>query len=171
MEKSKHIIRVALCVAMLIGGQMALSAIPGIEVVTILFLSFSVTYGVKDALAAGTVFSVLRCLIFGFYINVILLYLIYYNLFGLFFGLLGKRILNAKPFWRLFTVSLLVLLFTALFTLLDNILSAVLFGFGKEAFFAYSLASLYTVIPQMLCAVATTAMFFLPLTKVMRRFA
>ena len=39
----------------------------------------------------ATCFSLLRCLLFGFYPNIIILYLIYYNLFALLFGTLGKK--------------------------------------------------------------------------------
>ena len=35
MEKTKYIVRVAMCVAILIAGQMALSGISGVEIVTV----------------------------------------------------------------------------------------------------------------------------------------
>ena len=92
MEKTRFVVRVAMCVALLIGGQMALSGISGIEIVTVMLLCFCFHYGIRHGIAVATTFSLLRCFFFGFQVNVIVLYLVYYNLFALFFGWLGKRI-------------------------------------------------------------------------------
>ena len=90
-QNTRFIVRVAICVAMLIGGQMALSGISGIEIVTVMMLCFCFCYGIRCGVAIATVFSLLRCLVFGFQINVIVLYLVYYNLFAVFYGWLGTR--------------------------------------------------------------------------------
>ena len=81
----------AVMTALLIAVQYALGFVSGIELVTVLFLSFCYVFGVKCGLLTGTAFSLLRCLLFGFMPNVILLYLVYYSLFALLFGFLGKR--------------------------------------------------------------------------------
>ena len=90
MNKSKFIVRVAMCDALLIGGQVVLSSIPGIEIVTVLMLCFCFSFGIAHGVAIAITFSLLRCFLFGFQINVIVLYLIYYNLFAvtisLYFG-------------------------------------------------------------------------------------
>ena len=67
-------------VALLIGGQFALFAVSGIEIVTVLFASFVFCFGIVRSLIVGTAFSLLRCFVFGFMPNVLILYLIYYNL-------------------------------------------------------------------------------------------
>lgn len=56
-----------------------------------LLLSFCYVFGVYCGLLTATTFSLLRCFLYGFIPNVIVLYLIYYNLFALIFGLLGKH--------------------------------------------------------------------------------
>jgi hypothetical protein len=74
MQKTKFIVRVAVCVAMLIGAQLALSGVTGIEIVTVMMLCLCYCYGIQAGVAIATVFSLLRCLVFGFQVNVIVLY-------------------------------------------------------------------------------------------------
>ena len=73
MGKTKFIVRVAICVAMLIGGQLALSGISGVEIVTVMMLCLCFSYGIHTGVAVATVFSLLRCFVFGFQVNVIVL--------------------------------------------------------------------------------------------------
>ena len=80
----------AVMTALLIAVQYVLGFVSGIELVTVLFLSFCYVFGVQCGLLTGAAFSLLRCLLFGFMPNVILLYLVYYSLFALIFGFLGK---------------------------------------------------------------------------------
>ena len=77
MKSAKFIVQSALCTALLIGAQFALSGVKGVELVTILFLCFCYKYGVKQGLLVATAFSLLRCFVFGFFPNVIVLYLVY----------------------------------------------------------------------------------------------
>ena len=71
MEKTRFVVRVAMCVALLIGGQMALSGISGIEIVTVMLLCFCFHYGIRHGIAVATTFSLLRCFFFGFQVNTI----------------------------------------------------------------------------------------------------
>lgn len=87
---ARTIAYIALMTALLIGGQFALSFVAGVEVVTVLLLCFSAYFGVIVGVTAAVSFCTLRCLIWGFMPNVVLLYYIYYPLFALLFGLLGK---------------------------------------------------------------------------------
>ena len=169
MIKSKDLARLAMCVAMLIGAQLALSALSGIEVVTVLLLCFAFSYGWRDGVLIAVVFSILRCIIFGFQINVIILYLIYYPLFALFFGWLGTRLKGEVRYKELSIIVGSAMLFTAAFTMLDNALSALLFSFSAAAAKAYFIASLYTLVPHVACVAVTVAIFFLPLTRVINR--
>ena len=82
----------AVFVAILIAVQTVLSAVPGVELVTVLFVSYSFVAGAKRGMFAATAFSLLRQLVFGFSPTVLILYLIYYNLLTLTFGLFGRRI-------------------------------------------------------------------------------
>jgi hypothetical protein len=169
MKKTKDIVRVAMCVAMLIGGQLALSSISGIEIVTVMLLCFSYSYGIKNGIAIATTFSLLRCFIFGFYVNVIVLYLVYYNLFAIFFGLLGKRFSDKTSLLRTIIVVASAMVFTMCFTLLDDILTPLMFGFSAGAAKAYFFASLYAIIPHTICTMVTVSVFFNPLTRVISK--
>ena len=89
--KTLQIVFCAVMTALLIALQYVLGFVSGIELVTVVFLTFCCVFGVKCGLLTGAAFSLLRCLLFGFMPNVILLYLIYYSLFALLFGFVGKR--------------------------------------------------------------------------------
>lgn len=170
MNKTKFVVRVAMCVAMLIGGQLALSSISGVEIVTVMMLCFCYCYGIRHGIAIATVFSLLRCFIFGFQINVIVLYLIYYNLFAIFFGWLGGRFSGETSAFKTIVVVVSAGVFTVFFTLLDDVLTPLIYGFHLNAAKVYFLNSLYAVIPQTACAVVTVLVCFGPLTKVIQKF-
>lgn len=80
----------ALCCALLIGSQTVLSAVVGVEVVTVIFVCFSSVFGIRRGVLCAIAFSLLRCLIVGFIPNVAVLYLVYYPLLALVFGALGR---------------------------------------------------------------------------------
>ena len=89
--KTVQLVFCAVMTALLIALQYVLGFVSGIELVTVIFLSFCYVFGVRCGLLTGIAFSLLRCLLFGFMPNVILLYLIYYSLFALLFGFVGKK--------------------------------------------------------------------------------
>ena len=169
MMRTKDIVRIAMCTALLIGGQLALHAVSGVEVVTVLLLCFCYTYGIKNGVAAALTFSLLRCLIFGFYINVVILYLVYYPLFALFFGWLGSRLGNQLSFPRILLVIASAVIFTLVFTLLDNVITPLIFRFNQTAAKVYFTASLATLIPQLACTAVTVSVFFVPITKIISK--
>lgn len=170
MNKTRLIVRVAICVAMLIGGQVALSGISGVEIVTVMLLCMCFCYGSRTGLAIATVFSLLRCFIFGFQVNVIVLYLIYYNAFAMFFGWLGARFTGKISLAKHISVVALAVAFTAFFTLLDDVITPIIYGFHANAAKVYFLQSLPVLVPQMICTAVTVAVLFVPLTKVIRKF-
>ena len=169
MISARDLARLSMCVAMLIGGQLALSALSGIEVVTVLLLCFAFSYGWRDGVLIAVVFSLLRCFIFGFQVNVIILYLIYYPLFALFFGWLGTRLNSEIGYKELIIIVGSAILFTVAFTMLDNAIFSLLFGLTPTGAKAYFIASLYTLLPHVACVAVTVAIFFLPLTRVINR--
>lgn len=169
MDKTKFIVRVAMCVAILIGGQMALTAVSGIEIVTVVLLCFCFCYGIRTGVAIATTFSLVRCFFFGFHINVIVLYLIYYNLFAVFFGWLGKRFAGKISLLKMGVIVASAMVFTVFFTLLDDVITPLISGFGAQAAKVYFLQSLYAMIPQTVCAMVTVLVLFTPLTKVIRK--
>ena len=169
MQKTKFIVRVAICAAMLIGGQLALSGISGIEIVTVMMLCLCFCYGIRVGVAVATVFSLLRCFVFGFQVNVIVLYLVYYNLFAVFYGWLGTRFTGKISFLKQGIIVVSAMAFTVFFTLLDNAITPLIYGFHANAAKVYFLQSLTAVIPQTICAMVTVAVLFTPLTKVIRK--
>ena len=167
MEKTRFVVRVAMCVALLIGGQMALSGISGIEIVTVMLLCFCFHYGIRHGVAVAITFSLLRCFFFGFQVNVIVLYLVYYNLFALFFGWLGKRIAGRISLPKLCLIVASAVVFTVLFTMLDNVITPLIFGFHKNAAAVYFAQSLYVLVPQCICTTVTVSVLFVPLTRIL----
>ena len=168
-QKTRFIVRVAICVAMLIGGQLALSGVSGVEIVTVMMLCFCFCCGIQSGIATATVFSLLRCLVFGFQVNVIVLYLVYYNLFAVFFGWLGTRFTGKITLPKKAIIVACAVAFTVLFTLLDDVITPLMFGFHANAAKVYFLQSLYAVVPQTVCVLVTVSVLFTPLTRVIRK--
>lgn len=169
MNKTKFVVRVAMCVALLIAGQLALSSVSGIEIVTVMLLSFCWCYGVRHGIAIATTFSLLRCFVFGFQINVIVLYLVYYNLFAIFFGWLGARFAGKKALLKTVAAVTSAVVFTALFTLLDDVITPLMYSFNENATRVYFYQSLAAMIPQTVCAAVTVSLLFHPLTKAIKK--
>ena len=169
MKQTKFIVRVAMSVALLIAGQMALSAISGVEIVTVILLCLCFCYGVRTGVAIATTFSLLRCFFFGFQVNVIVLYLVYYNLFALFFGWLGKRLTGKITLLKMGIIVACAVAFTVLFTMLDNVITPLLYGFHGNAAKVYFLQSLTAMLPQSVCAAVTVSLLFAPLIRIIRR--
>ena len=65
VRKTRDIVTVAMCAAMLIGAQLVLSGIAGVEIVTPLLLCFAYSLGAVRGCAIVTLFSLLRCFVFG----------------------------------------------------------------------------------------------------------
>ena len=170
MQKTKFIVRVAICVAMLIGVQLALSAVTGIELVTAMLLCMCFCYGRRTGMTIATVFSILRCFVFGFQVNVILLYLSYYNLFAFFFGWLGTRFTGRITLVKKIIIVASAMAFTVCFTLLDDVITPLVYAFHANATKVYFLQSLTAVVPQTVCALITVSVLFTPLTRVIQKF-
>lgn len=168
MNSAKKIILPGVFTALLIGGQLALSGISGIEVVTVLLLTFVYKYGIGQGLLVANSFSLLRCFIFGFIPNVIVLYLIYYNIFVLVFGFLGKVFRHEYSIKKHIIVVVVAIVMTALFTISDNVLTPLIYGFTANAAKAYFVASLYTVMPQIVCTFATVLIIFPGLLRLLK---
>ena len=169
MKTAKYIIFPSIYTAILIGGQFVFSGVSGIELVTVLLLAYCYKYGVKQGLLVANAFSLLRCFVFGFFPSVILLYLIYYNIFAIVFGLFGNVCKNVYGKKKHIVTVLIALAMTALFTLTDNLLTPLLYGFTKSATRAYFITSLYTLVPQLLCTLVTVAWLFPIILKILPR--
>lgn len=154
---------IAVFVAMVLAAQLALSAVPGVEVVTVLFASYAFVFGVKRGMTAATVFSLLRQLIFGFFPTVLILYVLYYNILTATFALLGSRVKNpVKGLWILVVFACIC---TVSFTLIDDIVTPWFLGYGLQAWQLYVYASLPVMGVQTACSAVSVAVLFLPLQR------
>ena len=160
---------VAVFTALLLAAQYALWFVKGVELVTVLLLVFSYRFGVRCGVLSAVAFSLLRCLLFGFFPNVVLLYLLYYPLFAACFGVFGNVLHHRTGVRVQMLLTVLAVLLTALFTLLDDALTPLLYGYTKEAALAYFLASLPTMAVQTVCAAVTVLLLFRPLFFVLKR--
>lgn len=86
---------------------------------------------------------------------------------------------TAKKFFRMDTTAALkVITFTSvgavctiLFTLLDDIITPLFFGYDKLTALAYFYSSFTAMLPQTVCTIVTFSTLFLPLTCVLKRTA
>lgn len=225
---AREIAAAAVMCALLLTVQYVLSFVPGVELVTALFLAFCVFFGRRCGVLTATAFSLLRCFLFGFYPNVIVLYLIYFNVFALFFGWLGERrrpvavlvcpillfILAAGALalalcdlpvsklyvgrvkgaaWAMFAVmcalgvlygalllarkgertreaaalAALAAFFTVCFTLLDDVLTPLFYGYTWDAALAYFFTGFLAMLPQTVCAAVSVALLFPVLARIL----
>ncbi len=164
MKTAKEIAILGVLVALLIGGQFILSGISGIEIITVIFTSFCFYFGVWRGIIVATSFSLLRCFIFGFFPNVIVLYLIYYNLVAIVFGLLGKAFLKKLDVKKVIIIVLIAVFLTVVFTLIDLLLMGIFYGF--TVLNAYFLSGIPTLITQIICVAVSVFLLFVPLLKV-----
>ena len=163
---AKECALLAVFVAVVIAAQLMLSVVPGVEIVTVLFVSYSFAVGWKRGMFTATAFSLLRQIIFGFFPTVLILYLVYYNLLTFCFGMLGRKI--KEPVKYLPLIVILACLGTVFFTMLDNLLTPLWYGYSQKATELYFFASLPFLIPQIICTAVSVVGLFLPLWKVFK---
>lgn len=166
INTAKECVVLAMFVAVVIAVQLTLALLPGVELVTVLFVSYSFVMGWKMGMLSATAFSFLRQIVFGFFPNVLVLYLLYYNFLTLGFGLLGKKLqITVKS---LPIIVILSCVGTVLFTMTDNILTVIWYAYSAKAAKAYILASLSFMIPQVICTAVSVSLLFLPLWRVFK---
>ena len=165
LRSAKECAYISTFIALIIALQFAFSSVAGIELVTALFVAYAFVMGVIRGVVVAVCFSLVRQLVFGFFPHVLLLYLAYYTLFALGFGLLGKAVKRCKIHWKTLVVVITACLYTVLFTLLDDMITPLWFGYTAESAKAYFLASIPVMLPQTVCAAISTALLFIPLEK------
>ena len=159
VRSAKDCAYIAVFIALLIASQLALSAIKGVELVTVLSVSFAYCFGWKRGMLGATGFSLLRQLVFGFFPNVLILYLVYYNLLALVFGLLGKR---EKKLWLVCVISCVC---TVCFFLLDCAITPLWYAYPLEGFKVYFYSAIPVTITHTTCAGVSVALLFPPLKR------
>ena len=169
-KTSKEIAILGLYIALLIASQYVLSAVKGIELVTVFLLCFAFSFGAIKGIICAIGFSLLRCFIFGFFPTVILLYLIYYPIFALVTGLLGnyfKKREKQKGVIAFVTMIITAVISTVLFSLLDYTINVIVYDYTKQAALAYFVATIPVMITQSVCALFSVAILFYPLTRIL----
>ena len=161
MRPSKECAYIAVFVSLLIGVQLAFSFVPGVEFVTLLLVCYAFCFGAIRGVISAICFSLLRCIIFGFFPDVVVLYLIYYPILTLIFGLLK----NLKMPKFLFLIIIVSSICTICFTLISDIITPLMYNYSKRATIAYFYASLSFMIPQTICTAISVGLLFIPLTK------
>lgn len=164
VRSAKECAYVAVFVALVVAAQFALSFVPGVEIVTLLFVTYSFVFGVKRGVVAAVVFSVLRQVVFGFYPTVLITYLIYYPLLALSFGALGHVIKSPLKFLAL--IVLIACVLSVCFIMLDNLITPLWYGLDKDATKLYFSSSLPLIAPTLICTAGSLTLLFLPLLKV-----
>lgn len=165
ISSAKGCALIATFVSILIVAQLALSFVPGVEVISVLFITFSFVLGAKSGMISATIFSLVRQLVFGFYPVVLVLYLLYFNLLTFCFGLLGKKAINELKTFPI--VIGLSCVFTIMFTMFDNILTPLWYGYSLEMTKLYFIASIPFMIPQVISVLVSVSILFFPLKKVL----
>lgn len=166
MDTTKECAFIATFVALVVALQLILSGVAGVELVTPLFAVFSFVMGVRSGVISAIAFCLLRTFIFGFFPSVFLLYIVYYPLFALGMALLGKWLKGCTVVKKTLFSVLAICVFTALFTLLDDVITPLVLRYTLEMAKGYFFASLPVMGLQMLSATISTAFLFIPLYKV-----
>lgn len=169
MKTAKRIAVSAVMTALLISIQYLLNFASGIELVTIFFFAFCFSCGMVCGIAVGICFSLLRCFIFGFLPQVIVLYLIYYPLFAIAASFSGKILKDKKSYIKIIFATLTIAVLSVFFTLLDDVIAPIMFGFTRKAWSAYFYASLPVMLIQSLFAASSSLVLFFPLEKIFGR--
>lgn len=178
---AREITACAVCAAMLIAVQAVLSAVVGVELVTLLFCAFCAAFGVKCGVVTGVGFSLLRCIIFGFFPSVVVLYLVYYPIFAVAFGFYGrltegvfskkcpKSHKNARILGVCVGAAALAVALTVSFTLMDDVISPLMLGMNRALMKRYFYASLPAMATGAVCSAVTVGFGFAPLYAVLSR--
>ncbi len=165
---TKNLIIAGLYTSLLIVSQLALSAIAGVEVVSVLLLAYCFTRGSKQGVIVATAFSLIRCFVFGFTPNVLVLYVVYYNLFAIIVGFVGYCFKYKYTLIGHVVSIVLLIALTAMFTMLDCLITPLMYAFSAKATHMYFIASLPVVVSQLVCVLATSVFLFFPIVKVLQ---
>lgn len=157
--------------ALLVAIQYVLSAVKGIELVTVFFFTFCFSLGALTGCAVAICYTFLRSFLFGFFPNVMVLYLCYYPLLALAAGLLGKRLKESSPKKQLVFSIIVTAICTLGFSALDCTITPLFFNYTKEVWTAYIVQAIPVALMQTVCAIVSTALLFFPLTKTFTRLA
>jgi hypothetical protein len=151
--------------ALLIITQYVFNAIKGVELVTLLFVTFCFTFGGVCGFLVAVAFCLLRCLIYGFFPSVVVLYLIYYPLLALAASALGKAVGGFPKLKQTAIVTFFSVLFTVVFTGIDCIVTPLFYNFTATAWAAYVYQCIPVCLIQCVCVCISVGLLFAPLKR------
>ncbi len=123
--KVKDIALIGILSATITAGKLALSFIPNVEVVTLLFIVYTVVFGMRRTLMISFVFSTIEILIYGFSTWFLVYYLIW-PLLIFFSNFLRKKINSEYGFATL--AGLFGLLFGLFFAIFESFFYGLMYG-------------------------------------------
>lgn len=145
--------------------KLALSALPNIELVSLLLALYSYVFGISGVLAAF-IFVAAEILVWGLNTWVIS-YLIYWPLLALLFWMISKRVSNR------FAITGIAALMTFLFGVLTSLVDVGLFsGYWDrffERFMIYYLRGIWFYVVHIVCNVVVFITLFKPLEALFER--
>jgi len=124
--RARDIALIPLLSASITVGKLALSFIPNVEIVTMLFIIYTVTFGLKRSLLAAVLFSTIEILIYGFSTWVLGYYLIW-PLLIIVTGLLKDRL--KSEFGYAAIAGIFGFLFGAFFAVFESFFYGWAYGF------------------------------------------
>ncbi|MGN0789573.1 MAG: hypothetical protein ACI4MY_06500 [Christensenellales bacterium] len=164
---AKKVALIAIMTATIEAGKLALSAIPNVEVVSLLCAVYGYVFGLIGVVSI-VLFVGIETLIWG--VNTwVLSYLIYWPMVCMIYWLLGRLKVNS----RLIITAVIVVL-TAFFGVLTSLVDVGLFsGFWEDfwqRFAIYYSRGVVFYVVQIVCNAVVFPLLFLPLAKVLTKF-
>lgn len=123
---AKDIVLIGILSASITGGKMVLSAIPNVEIVTLLFMVYTVVFGIRRALFVSVIFSTTEILLWGVHTWLLTYYIIWPLLILLTAAL--SRFLKGE-FSRAILAGAFGLTFGIYFALVEAMLYGLNYGF------------------------------------------
>ncbi|MFW6030055.1 MAG: hypothetical protein ACOCRO_07345 [Halanaerobiales bacterium] len=125
--KIKDIALIGIMSATITAGKLALSFLPNVEVVTLLFILYTVSFGWKHALMAAIIFSTTEIFIYGFYTWLLGYFLIWPLL--IFIVEISKRKIKTEYFYASIA-GIFGLSFGFFFAIIESFFYGISYGFA-----------------------------------------
>ena len=167
-KSAKYVCYVAIMAATLTVGKLALSFIPNVEVVTLLIICYSSTFGRKYAIPATLIFCTVEIAIYGFG-TWVLLYYIHWNMLSV----ISSFALKKRKLW---IATLIAVLCTAFFGVLStgiDVIFAGAYGVPKselgKLYSAYYVRGIWFYVVHVVSNLLIVTALYIPLTKVLSK--
>ncbi len=123
--KVRDLVLISLLSASLTAGKMALSFIPNVEIVTLLFMVYTITLGLKRTMVVAVIFATTEIFLYGFNTWVLAYYFVWPAL------IVGTH-LASKAFSSEYSFAILAAVFGASFGFLFAVFESFFYGIATE---------------------------------------